>query len=240
MKLTVTDRHFETPDILALELANVDGTPLPVADPGAHVVVRLGDGLARQYSIYARQPEGCYRIAVKREENSRGGSERVHRLALGDTVEVSEPVNRFPMDSSEGHRIFLAGGIGITPLISMMSESQQGDRPFTLHYFARSEEHVAFREMLVSTPFAHSVTLHIGLSPEQSRQKLDEILGDAPEGSHAYVCGPAGFIGTARELAERHTQLGDLHWESFTPSEAAPPVEASTSEAFQVELVRSG
>ena len=110
----------ETADVRSLELVAADGRPLQAFEAGAHIDVHLGDGLIRQYSlINTTGTDGSYRIAVKLEPNSRGGSARMHRLAEGNALTVSLPRNNFPLDSEAGHTMLLAGGIGITPLLGM-------------------------------------------------------------------------------------------------------------------------
>src|SRR5689334_4190354 len=110
----------ESADVRSFELVAADGGPLQPFEAGAHIDVSLGDGLVRQYSlINTTDADGSYRIAVKLEPNSRGGSARMHRLAEGHALTVSLPRNNFPLDPGAGHSVLLAGGIGITPLLGM-------------------------------------------------------------------------------------------------------------------------
>jgi len=244
MKLRVTERVVEAADIVSLRLADPAGATLPAAPPGAHVVLRLAEGLARQYSLCNGPGEtAAFQIAVKREAASRGGSEAVHRLAPGDAVEVSAPVDRFPLDRHASHLVLLGGGIGITPLLSMAADATHRGQPCELHYFARDEENVAFREKLSEDALAWCTRLHLGLDAAGTGARLDELLKAAPAGAQVYACGPAPFIECARALTAATAGLGEFHWESFSPAEGEPQPAHDAGSAdgtFTVRLARSG
>jgi vanillate O-demethylase ferredoxin subunit len=240
MKLQVSALRAETADILSLQLANPTGGPLPAFTPGAHIALRLGKGLVRQYSLCNGPEDGeAYFIAVKREAESRGGSAAVHRLGHGDLVAVTPPVNAFPVDWSAPHLVLLAGGIGITPLLSMARHAQQRGHSFELHYFARSFGHAAFRDLLGEGRLAPHVTFHFGVEPAAMDRYLRDLLASRRTGSNLYLCGPTPFMDRARAVAADCSGLCGVRWEYFTPSHAADPV-GDQATPFTVRLARSG
>ena len=127
MQLQVIGRRREADDVLSLRLADPAGAPLPAFTPGAHIALRLGVSLVRQYSLCNGPDDGsAYSIAVKREAQSRGGSAAVHCLAEGDLVTATSPVNAFAVDWSAPHLVLLAGGIGITVQAGQLTPSAIG------------------------------------------------------------------------------------------------------------------
>jgi len=240
MQLQVTSRRREAEDVLSLRLADPHGARLPGFTPGAHIALRLGEGLVRQYSLCnGPGEEGAYLIAVKREAQSRGGSAAVHRLAQGDVIAATSPVNAFEVDWSAPHLVLLAGGIGITPLLSMARHAVQRGHSFELHYFARSSAHAAFHGLLADGPMAPHVVFHFGVEPAAVSARLDELLSNRPVGSHLYVCGPVPFMDQARKIADGCANLSAVHWEYFTPP--TPTAEARADSApCTVLLARSG
>jgi vanillate monooxygenase ferredoxin subunit len=239
MQLQVTALRPEATDILSMRLADPIGTPLPAFTPGAHIALRLGEGLVRQYSLCNGPDDGtAYLIAVKREAQSRGGSAAVHRLSDGDLVAVTPPVNAFPVDWSAPHLLLLAGGIGITPLLSMARHALQRGHSFELHYFARSPEHAAFRSTLCEGALAAHVEFHFGVEADAIGRHLQDLLGSCRAGSHLYLCGPGPFMDQARAIAARCPRLAAVRWEYFAPSRTPEP--ASDASSFAVRLARSG
>ncbi|WP_395346684.1 ferredoxin reductase [Variovorax sp. UC122_21] len=137
LRVQVSAMRLESPDVLSMELSGVDGLELPPASPGAHVDVRLRDGLTRPYSV-VRGDEGIYVLAVKREPSGQGGSAHVHeRLRVGDVIRVSAPRNHFALADDTGPAVLIAGGIGITPLLPMARALERAGRSWRLHYAAR-------------------------------------------------------------------------------------------------------
>lgn len=229
----------ETSNVVSLRLARADGGELPAFTPGSHIKLRLGPDLLRQYSLCNGPDEMCaYVIAVKREEASRGGSATVHRLSVGDTISVSPPVDAFPLDWSAGHLLLLAGGIGLTPLLSMARHAVARGHAFSLHYFARSEEEAAFAGVLADADFSGRVQFHFGLSGKDAQSRLAEILDGAPDDAHAYICGPRAFMDAARRLAEGRLGAAAVHWESFGGGSAV--ASAATDGSFQIQIGRGG
>jgi vanillate O-demethylase ferredoxin subunit len=240
MQLRVIGRRLEADDVVSLRLADPAGAPLPAFTPGAHIALRLGDGLVRQYSLCNGPDESdAYSIAVKREAGSRGGSAAVHRLAQGDVVAAASPVNGFAVDWSAPHLVLLAGGIGITPLLSMARHALQRSHSFELHYFARSPMQAAFHDMLANGPLAPQVVFHFGIEPDAVSPLLQELLPTRRSGAHLYVCGPVPFMDEARRIAAGCASLAGTHWEYFMPPAHMPEAGAATT-ACTVRLARSG
>ncbi|BEL06795.1 PDR/VanB family oxidoreductase [Actinoplanes sichuanensis] len=209
--------------VVALELRSADHRPLPTWTPGAHIDVHLGPGLTRQYSLCGDPADSAvWRIAVRRQENGRGGSRHVHdNLSEQDLIEVGEPRNHFPLQPAPRY-LFLAGGIGITPIRPMLTAATA---PWELHYAGRTTPAMPFHDELAADP---RVTLY-----PNGRFDLDALLDRHPPGTRVYCCGPSGMLQAVEQACARRPDH-PLHLERFT---AAP---AGRSEAFEVELARTG
>ncbi|BBK34099.1 vanillate O-demethylase ferredoxin subunit [Stella humosa] len=238
LPLAVAAVRRETADILAIDLAHPAGRSLPPAPAGAHIRVRVGDGPVRQYSLMNGPDDAeAYRIAVKLEPASRGGSAAMHRLTPGDTVLASLPVDGFPVDWRAGPLLLLAGGIGVTPLLGMARHAMARGHPFELHHFARSAEAAAFADTLQSGEFAGRASGHFGLDGAAVPARLAAILGRAAaSGTHAYICGPAPFMDAARTAGLLALGADALHFEYFSAGEA----DAGTDRDLTVRLGLSG
>ncbi len=216
----VIRKSAEASDIVSCDLVSSDGEPLPDWEPGAHIDVRLANGMVRQYSLCsAVGQQSGYRIAVLRDPNSRGGSLAVHALGIGDTLSISEPRNLFPLKDGAHSTLLLAGGIGITPLLAMAWQLNAKGRPFELHYFVRSRSRAAFLSELQRSPFGQQVFVHADDEPGKSSSVV-RLLHDALESagdSHIYTCGPAGFLKHVLETANlQGWPEGQIHYESFS------------------------
>ena len=225
-------------DICAFELAKPDGSALPVFAAGAHIGVHVGEGLVRQYSL-CNQPGETHRyvIGVLREASSRGGSVAMHALTEGSVVEISEPKNHFPLAQAATESLLLAGGIGVTPIISMAEHLARTGASFEMHYCTRDPERAAFRERLADARFAGHVHLYFDSAPADERVNLRALLAAPAAGKHLYVCGPGGFIGAVLETAAAAGwDERNVHREYFA---AAPQPEAA-SDGFQIKLASSG
>jgi cytochrome P450/ferredoxin-NADP reductase len=216
LTVRVAARHSVAQDIVALELESADATPLPPFEPGAHVDVRLGSELLRQYSI-ASDPavRGRYRLGVLLDPNSRGGSAAVHAgLHVGQRLEIGRPRNNFPLRMDAAHTLLFAGGIGITPMLSMAHALQAAGRSFELHYSGRSAARLAFLEELKA--FGSRVHVHLDDGPEAQHLHIDGVLAGPSPDRHLYVCGPNGFMDFVTGAAQRHGWLQDtVHLERF-------------------------
>ncbi len=236
LTLRVAAKRTLADDIVALELVGTDRAVLPPFEAGAHIDLKLPNGLIRSYSLYGRTSEpDVYRIAVLREANGRGGSHYVHdELRTGDLLTVGTPRNNFPLRPAAFH-LLLAGGIGITPLLSMAWALFSQAQPFRLYYFARTESRMAFRDELATAPFASQAHFHCTDDPSR-KLALQATLAGLPSGTHIYTCGPAGFIDWV-ETSGRAAGLPKerMHHELFA---AAAPIETSGA-SFDVFLARS-
>ena len=245
MELTISDIRVETPLIRSLGLQAPDGSPLPPFSPGAHLQVRIpGLADARCYSLVTFAPEAtcfdtpqAYRLGVRIEADSSGGSRFMHGLRVGDTLTVTGPKNDFPLHAAkadETETVLIAGGIGITPIAAMASALQAAGRPWSMHYSGRSLDQLAFKDELTALagPALH---LHADDDPA-SRLDIGALLDDLSTTQHLYVCGPKGMIDAVIEGAKaRGWPACHVHFELFTS--AAP---LAGDQPFEVELSQSG
>lgn len=231
--VVVSEIVQETPTVKSFHLTLPDGQSVGHYSPGAHIDVVGPTSITRQYSLCGR-PDGddAYLFAVKREEDSSGGSEALHDLKVGDHLQVSEPRNRMRIADVANHHILVAAGIGITPMLSLTRYMDVRDISFELHYFARAEEDAAFLPVLTEKVSSKMQT-HLGIKREEQRQRLEKIVMEIPDRTHLYVCGPAGFMDAVREIAG--TKLPDeaIHFENFKVSE---PHDGTENSEFDVEL----
>ncbi|BDZ63805.1 PDR/VanB family oxidoreductase [Agromyces mangrovi Wang et al. 2018] len=217
--------------VAVVELARVGGLPFPAWRPGAHVDLLASDDLVRQYSLCGDPADdGAWRIAVLREEDGRGGSAWAHEhLVDGAAVRARGPWNHFAMTDAPAYR-FIAGGIGITPLLPMLAAAEASGTPWTLDYCGRSASGLAFLDELAG--FGERVRVHA--SDAAGRMDLATV---APEpGELVFACGPHGLLD---ELEARSASWapGTLHVERFEAREQGEPV---LHESFEVELAASG
>ncbi len=239
-RLRVAHIWREAEDITGLDLVAPHGGPLPAFTAGAHVLLGLPGGLIRQYSLCNDPAERHrYRLAVLRARDSRGGSAYVaERLRTGDEIDIQGPRNNFPLSAGRSDTLLIAGGIGITPLLSMMFELARQDRPYHLVYCTRSSAHAAFRQELSAPPFAaHVEFIHDEGDPTRGID-LGRLLGGLAPGTEVYCCGPQGLMSAVRN-AGAHLPAGALHFESFSAPGERPSQNDETS-SFEIELARSG
>ena len=219
-------------DIRVFELTSADGAPLPAYTAGAHLDLTLGNGLVRQYSLCCRAPSpDRYRIAVKRDPASRGGSAWLHeQAAVGTTLEIGLPRNAFGLGKSADPHLLLAGGIGITPLLSMAYALLREGRAFHLACFARDQAALPLPDDLASIARQAQVSTHVGLDPDQTRIALTTLMSAYPRAA-VYTCGPAPFMGLVTELGTARFGAHALHQESFQG-----PSPASGERPFMIRL----
>ncbi|MEW2048023.1 PDR/VanB family oxidoreductase [Streptomyces sp. NPDC005476] len=228
-ELVVSEREFAAEGVLALTLRHPLGEPLPPWEPGAHVDLVLGPELERQYSLCGDPADrSAWRIAVLREPAGRGGSAHVHaQLGQGDKVRVRGPRNHFALRPAPRYR-FVAGGIGITPILPMLAAAEAAGAEWSLLYGGRSRESMAFAEELAR--YGDRVTV----APQDETGLLDlgSVLDGLPEGTLVYCCGPGPLL----DAVEERCPAGALHVERFQAKEQP----AGTEAEFEVELARSG
>jgi ferredoxin-NADP reductase/nitrite reductase/ring-hydroxylating ferredoxin subunit len=232
----VVKRKWQSADgVICFELAGRDGSHLPTFHPGAHIDVHLPNGLVRQYSITNGPGDLLsYVIGVKQESASKGGSKvLVETVREGDVLAISEPRNNFPLRRDATRTVLIAGGIGITPLLSMARFLDKSSLPYELHYFTRNGESVAFKSEL--DVLHGAVHIHTGLARDAIQGTINQVLGPHQFANHVYICGPGAMLEMVQETA---SGLGwpdeAVHFEYFQNDKT---IDASS--AFDVELARS-
>ena len=216
LRVRVAARRVAAQDIVALDLESADGTPLPPFEAGAHVDVRLGADLMRQYSLCGDPGvRGRYRLGVLLDPNSRGGSAAVHAgLQVGRELEIGRPRNHFPVRLDAAHTLLFAGGIGITPILAMAHALRAAGRSFELHYCGRSANRLAFLDELQA--FGPRVHVHLDDGPAAQQLAIDAVLAGPSPDRHLYVCGPNGFMDFVTHAARRLDWHDDtVHLERF-------------------------
>ena len=234
LRLRVDRRTTGAEGVVVLDLRAPDGTDLPPWSAGAHVDLRLPGGITRQYSLCGNPADrAVWRIAVLREPESRGGSAHVHdALVEGVDVEVRGPRNHFPLETAPRY-VFIAGGIGITPMLPMIDAAEAAGAAWELHYGGRSRRSMAFLESLEEAT-GQQVTLHP--QDEVGLIDLDRLLGAPRSDTFVYCCGPEPLL-LAVEQRCADWPPGALHVERFAPRDVGEPV---LTDAFEVELATSG
>jgi vanillate O-demethylase ferredoxin subunit len=231
---------MEARDICSLELVSADDKALPAFSAGAHIDVHLPGGLVRQYSLCNSPAETHrYLIAVLRAPVSRGGSTEVHdTLSVGHLLTISLPRNLFPLAPEARKSLLLAGGIGVTPMLCMAEQLAASGADFTLHYAARSRDHMAFIQRIGAGPVTDRVQLHFDDGAAPQRLDLQAVLAAPEPGKHLYVCGPKGFIDAVLTTARAKGWDGAaLHWEFFGGAGTQP---GAGDCAFEVQIASSG
>lgn len=235
--LRVASVHEEAEDIRSIELMDPAGRELPPFTAGAHLDVHLSDKLVRQYSL-CNDPSERHRyvIGVLHDPQGRGGSRAVHELKVGDSVRVSVPRNHFEL-SNEGNSVLVAGGIGITPILSMAQSLSHAGRPFTMHYAARTRARTAFLERIGGSSFVNAVAYYWSQEPDGRKLDLGVLLRSPKPDDHLYVCGPRSFMDAVIQTAkESGWPEARIHYEFFN----AEVVRLDTDSTFSVKLASSG
>lgn len=231
----ISGMRLEAEGVMSLELRADDGQPLPAWEAGAHIDVHLPSGSVRQYSLCGDPHDTQYlRIAVLREDKGRGGSREVHdSLRVGLSIRISTPRNAFALAPAEAYQ-FVAGGIGITPILPMILAAQRAGKPWHLVYGGRSRRSMAFLEKLL--PYA-SEQVQILPADECGLLDLQRIAERAAAGAETYSCGPGVLLDALTEVFQAQELAPRLHLERFS---AAPlPVNSAAGE-LTVVLARSG
>lgn len=232
-ELVVADREPAADGVVALTLRHPLGGQLPDWAPGAHVDLVLGPDLERQYSLCGDPADRtAWRVAVLREPDGRGGSAYVHqRLRPGATVRVRGPRNHFPLQPAARYR-FVAGGIGITPILPMLAAAEAAGADWTLLYGGRTRGSMAFTGELAR--YGDRVTT----APQDETGLLDlgPVLDGLPDDTLVYCCGPGPLL----DAVEGRCPAGVLRMERFQPRDRPAGEEAVEETEFEVELARSG
>lgn len=219
------------------EFRDLDGRTLPEFSAGAYIAVRTPSGALRKYSLCNDPAErDRYQVAVKRESSGSGASgEMIDRIKAGDIVAVGKPSNVFGLPPRAQDFLFIAGGIGITPIMSMIRAVHRAGKRFRLIYIAHSPELAPFREDLSAPEFRGSVTIHYDHGDPARAFDFAPYLKERQNREHLYCCGPRPLMETVRELTD-HWSPTALHFEAFAPA-AKPP---GGDHAFRIKLAKAG
>lgn len=216
----IVRQTLEADDICSYELRSVDGGMLPAWTPGAHIDIHLPSGLVRQYSLCGEPMDRQgYRIAVLRQPDGRGGSLEVHDvLRVGQILMVGRPRNEFELLPSPRY-LFVAGGIGITPILAMVREAAARGADWRLMYGARSRRRMSFLSELASLANGR---LDLRSDEDGAGVVVSQIVDAARAGAEVYACGPQGLLDALEAQFAEANLLKRLHIERFAPVKAAP------------------
>ena len=237
MPLRVTRNDEIADGINLIEFRDLNGKELPEFSAGAHIAIRVPNGLLRKYSLCNDPTErDRYQVAVKREANGRGGSANlIDSVKAGDELMVAPPVNDFGLPSRAQDFLFIAGGIGITPIMAMIREVQRQGKRFRLFYCTRSPETTAFADELGAPEFKGLVTIHHDQGNPSCSLDLKPILAERKNREHLYCCGPRPLMEAVRHMTD-HWSSTAVHFEAFSEAET----HKAGDKPFKVRLARSG
>jgi ferredoxin-NADP reductase len=233
LRLRIRSATWEAPNVLSYELRPLEGGELPPFTAGAHIDLTLPNGLVRSYSLINPQSERHrYVVAVQKDRASRGGSKWIHEnIRAGDIVPVNGPRNNFALDETAEKSIFIAGGIGITPILSMIERLSALGRDWELVYCSRIRSGTPFLEALQKKP---RVRFNFDQEPGGKMLDIAALVGAGPANAHLYCCGPLPML-EAFEQATKDLARNRVHLEYFAAKE--PPARAG---GFKVVLAKSG
>ncbi|WJJ14457.1 PDR/VanB family oxidoreductase (plasmid) [Prescottella equi] len=232
--VVVQSKRSVAANVVQLRLAPLPNCSLAPWMPGSHIDLHLPDGMVRQYSLCGDPDDRAhYDLAVLRQPDGRGGSVYIHdHVEVGDTLTVSLPRNNFGFVPAERY-LFIAGGIGITPILPMITAANRGGMPWTLHYGGRTAAGMAFTQTLA----AYGDRVHLATEDTSGILDLDRILRTSTSGTQVYACGPEGLLQTLESL-DHLLPPASLHTERFR---ATPAREVdTTSTELTVHCARSG
>src|ERR1700724_1718972 len=237
MQVRLKRISFEAETIHSYELVAPAGGDLPAFTAGCHIDLHLPNGMIRSYSLVNDQSErNRYVVAVNKDAASRGGSRFVHEtVRAGDILTISHPRNNFALQENADHSVLIAGGIGITPLLSMIRRLEALGRSWELFYAARTQLTAAFLDELknLRADVAPNLQLNFDGEPPARMIDLSAIVKAAVPEAHLYCCGPVPML-EAFEAAAADRPTGHVHVEYFKAREK-PAVEGG----FEVKLARS-
>jgi ferredoxin-NADP reductase len=235
MKLIVTEINDDTPDVKIIAFRHPRRSELPLSEPGSHVDVHIPGGKIRQYSLCGDTSDRAqYRIAVRRKNDGRGGSKWLHdNVELGMILPVTAPRSNFPIVKDAKRQIFVAGGIGITPFISMIQFAKEAGQDYALHYAAPTRNNAPLIQALEQMC---SDNLYAWFSQESPGTRFDaKMLGAPMDGTHIYCCGPTRLVDSVR-AATVDWPASQVHFEVF---EAALD-ENFKPEPFDIRIASTG
>ena len=238
MTLRVANVRPVARDVREFDIVHPEGVELPEFASGAHLLVQAPNGVTRRYSLCSAPKERHhYAIAVKRETSGRGGSiSMVDDVNAGDLLYVSLPRNEFELDETAPSLLFIAGGIGITPIRSMVRHLMStGGKPFKLYYLSRDPETTAYGDELAAPEMRGTVVVHHDYGDPDKSFDLWPAL-EKPTGAHIYCCGPTGLMDAVRDMTG-HWPTAAVHFEDFGAGRSARTVEDTP---FTVRIAPGG
>ena len=237
MPLRVTRNDKIAEGINLFEFRDPSGKPLPEFSAGAHITIRTPNGALRKYSLCNDPAErDRYAVAIKREVSGRGGSiNLIDGVKAGDELMVAPPVNDFELPQRATDFLFIAGGIGVTPMMAMIRQVMAEKKRFRLFYCSRSPETTAFRDELGAPEFKDSVTIHYDHGDMSRSLDLKPILAERKNREHLYCCGPRPLMEAVRAFTS-HWSPAAVHFEAFSDAET----HKAGDRPFKVKLARSG
>ena len=216
-RLNVTARRALTASIAEFTLAGDSGEKLPEFQPGAHISIETPSGAVRRYSLVndGRAPTE-YKVAVKREDNSRGGSASMHDdVLVGTSLSLTPPLNEFELKDAPKY-LLIAGGIGITPILAMANHLKEAQKPFRLIYCTRSRDAAAYVNDIEACFAGQAIIHHDDGDPAKVYDFWDDL--EKPDNGHIYCCGPAPLMEEVKGMTG-HWPEGRVHFEDFKPVE---------------------
>ncbi len=221
LSLKVEKIQQETARIKSFVLRRHDDEQLPVFQPGAHLPVKVkqtdGQLVLRHYSLLSDPSDRTtYEIAVLAEPEGRGGSLYLHQeIHEDDILQTAAPKNDFPMSEQANHTVLIAGGIGITPILSMLYKLSSHQQSYEIHYTARSKSDLAFLDR-IEVLAGDRLYCYTSQEPHTARLDLHKLLASPKAGTHVYVCGPRRMIKAVRDIADSTGwPAAQIHFESF-------------------------
>jgi ferredoxin-NADP reductase len=228
LAVTVTDIVPVTDLVTRFVFKRTDGGLLPTFSGGAHTVVEMrGDNTVRMnpYSLMSDpMDQSAYTISVRRDNDGRGGSVFMHTCVnIGDQMVISHPVNLFSLDLRAKKQLFIAGGIGITPFLAQIKQSERLGGRWELHYASKSKALAAYGDDLLAK---HPSDVNVYYSDQGQRIDTARLLDGQPIGTHVYVCGPKSLIDHVRTTAAAHGwPRENIHYEEFLAPQPGKPFE---------------
>ena len=233
IKMRVEKRRDLTPSIAEFTLVPVGADVLPSFDPGAHITLETPSGAMRRYSLIndGSDPKE-FVVAIKREPNSRGGSASMHEQAtVGSELTVEFPENDFPLTDVQKY-LLIAGGIGITPILSMARYLDKKGKMLRIIYVSRSPEESAYLDELMRDFDGRIIVHHDGGAPDAVYDFWDDLV--TPRATHVFCCGPKPLMDEIKAVSG-HWPEGRVHFEDFKPVDVVRQDDVS----FEVELKKS-
>jgi ferredoxin-NADP reductase len=226
-------------DVRGYELIASDGSELPAYEAGAHIDLHLPSGAIRQYSLVGDERDRTrYEIAIQLAAGGRGGSAEAFRVLVpGAELGISAPRNHFPLAAGAVRHLFVAGGIGITPIVAMLRQVSRTAMPFCLVYCTRSPARTAFLDFCAKLAARGTVQFHHDNGERGAQFDFGALLADQQAGTHLYCCGPEGMMAAVRN-ASAGWKPGTVHFEHFSPVASTDKPEGDIP--FQVSLLSTG